>query len=89
MAKSIKELTQEVEDLQASVDREQQEVADRDAVMQKSIDDLNKIIADLQANIAEGGTVEERQALSDKIAAVKKDLEDTVNPEPTPEQPPQ
>lgn len=79
---SIKELTAQVDELQTALDEEQEQI-------KKAIGDLQAIVDQLNANIGDGGTVEERQALSDKIAAVKTDLQGTIPDETTPEQPPQ
>lgn len=72
---TITELTQKVDALQTqvtdltdAVNTEQQQVTD-------AINALNQTIADLQANIANGGTQEERQALSDKLTAISTGLQ--------------
>lgn len=70
---NISELTAKVDALQASLDAEQQQIADAIAA-------LNQSITDLQALIADGGTAEDRQALADKLDAIKTDLEGTVAP---------
>lgn len=74
---SIAQLTKKVDDLQASLDAEQAQIAAAIAQLQTTIDDL-------RANATEGGTAEERQALADKLDAIKSDLEGTV---PDAEQP--
>lgn len=79
---NIAELTAKVDALQASLDQEQQEIADAIAALQQSI-------TDLQAMVADGGTVEERQALADKLDAIKADLEGTISNEPAPEPTPE
>jgi ABC-type transporter Mla subunit MlaD len=75
---SIAQLTEKVNALQTSLDAEQQEIQD-------AIAGLNVTIQELRDQIAnnEGGTVEERQALADKLDAIKSDLEGTVNTTPT------
>ena len=70
---SITELTAKVDALQTSLDAEQEQI-------KTAIDGLNQSITDLQAIVAEGGTAEERQALADKLDAIKTDLEGTVAP---------
>jgi hypothetical protein len=76
---NIQELTAQVDELQTALDAEQEQIL-------QSIGDLQQSIADLQALVADGGTAEQRQALADKLTAIKTDLEGTVTPE-TPEQP--
>jgi chromosome segregation ATPase len=77
---TIAQLTEKVDALQASLDAEQQEIQD-------AINALNTTVQELRDQIAnnEGGTVEERQALADKLDAIKSDLEGTINT--TPEEP--
>jgi hypothetical protein len=70
---NITELTAKVDSLQASLDAEQQQIADAIAA-------LNQSIVDLQALVTDGGTVEQRQALADKLDSIKTDLEGTVAP---------
>lgn len=70
---TLAELNAKVEELSAVVDREQEEI-------QAAIDALNGVIADLQAQVAEGGTAEERDAIVAKLEEIKADLESTVTP---------
>lgn len=86
---SITELTQKVDTLETKVDgltqaidTEQQEIAD-------AINDLKQTNAELQLIIAEGGTAEQRQALSDKLTNIttkletaQTDLASTISTEP-------
>lgn len=72
---NIQELAQKVDALQVALDVEQEQIA-------AAIEALNQAIADLQAMVAEGGTPEERQALADKLDAIKADLESTIPDEP-------
>lgn len=79
------ELSAKVDELQAAVDAEQQEVADLLAEKETTIASLNAnvaaldvIIADLQAQVVAGGTEAERQAILDKIIAVEEDVKSTV-----------
>jgi predicted RNase H-like nuclease (RuvC/YqgF family) len=72
---TITELTQKVDALQTqvtdltdAVNTEQQQITD-------AINALNATIAELQANIANGGTQEERQALADKLTQISTDLQ--------------
>lgn len=73
------------ESLQASLDIEQQQVADLLAAKQATNDALTANVATLEetivtltAQVAEGGTAEERQAIVDTLTALKADLEGTV-----------
>ena len=68
---NITELTQKVDDLQVSLDAEQEQI-------RLAIEALNQAIADLQLLVVEGGTPEQRQALADKLDAIKGDLENTI-----------
>jgi uncharacterized coiled-coil protein SlyX len=67
---TIAELSAKVDDLQVSLDAEQQKIADAIAA-------LNLVIADLQAALAGAATPEAIQAVADKVDAVKADLEST------------
>lgn len=73
MANTIVDLTAKVDALQVSLDAEQEQIA-------TAIAGLNQTITDLQAIVANGGTEAERQALADKLDAIKTDLESTVAP---------
>lgn len=78
---SIAQLTEKVDALQTALDAEQQEIQDAIAALNTTVQELRDQIAN-----NEGGTVEERQALADKLDAIKSDLEGTINkPEPEPE----
>ena len=68
---TIVELTQKVDELQAALDAEQVQIAEAIAA-------LEGVVAQLQAQVADGGTAEERQALADKLDAIKSDLEGTI-----------
>jgi lipopolysaccharide biosynthesis regulator YciM len=59
--------------LQAQVDALEAAINNEQAQIQEIIDALNALIAD-------GGTVAERQALLDKLVAMQTDLEGTVTP---------
>lgn len=74
---SIIQLTEKVDALQAALDAEQQEIQDAIAALNATIQELKDQIANNQ-----GGTVEERQVLADKLDAIKADLEGTVNNNP-------
>lgn len=69
---TLAELNAKVDELQISLDNEQLEI-------QAAIDNLNVVITDLEAQVAEGGTAEERQAIFDKLVAIKTDLEGTIS----------
>jgi ABC-type transporter Mla subunit MlaD len=75
---SIAQLSQKVDQLQAALDSEQQEIAD-------AIAQLNQTISELQAIVSDGGTTEERQAIADKLDAITSDLQGTINATPNPE----
>ena len=68
---TITELTAKVDELQVALDAEQEQI-------RAAIEALNQAIADLQVLVAEGGTAEERQALADKLDAIKADLVATI-----------
>lgn len=74
---TIAELSAKVDTLQTALDAEQEQIAAAIAALQQTVTDLNAIIA-------EGGTAEERQALSDKLDAVIVDLQGTVADTPQP-----
>lgn len=68
---TLAELSAKVDELQGVLDTEQ-------AAIQEAINALNTTIADLQALVEAGGTEAERQAVVDKLEALKADLEGTV-----------
>ena len=72
---TLQELSAKVDELQVSLDEEQ-------VAIQAAIDGLAAVAADLQtqldAAIAAGGTDADRQALLDKVNAIKGDLEATI-----------
>lgn len=74
---TLEELSAKVDELQQALDTEQEQI-------QAVINGLNETITQLQQQVAEGGTQEERQAVLDKLNALKSDLESTVPP-PNPE----
>lgn len=72
---NITELTQKVDTLQTqvtdltdAVNTEQQQITD-------AINALNQTITELQGMIADGGTTEQRQALSDKLTQISTGLQ--------------
>lgn len=71
MANSIADLTKQVDDLQASLDAEQEQIKAAIEALSEQIEELEKLVVD-------GGTEEERQALADKLTAIKVDLEGTI-----------
>ena len=77
---SVAELSAKVDELQTALDAEQQQVADLLDEKNTTIDTLNQTIVDLTAQLADGGTPEERQAVLDKLNSLKSDLEATVPP---------
>lgn len=78
MGPTAAELNAKVDELQTSLDTEQQQVKDLLDAKNATIETLNTTIAELQALVAEGGTAEERQAILDKLNSLKDDLEATV-----------
>lgn len=87
MATKLKDISDKVDDLQIALDAEQQQVADLLAEKETTIATLNETIATLQASIADGGTGDERQAVLDKLLALKTDLESTATPSTPPVEP--
>lgn len=77
---TLEEISAKADQLQTALDTEQQQVADLLAEKNATIENLNGVITDLQGQIADGGTVEQRQAVLDKLNALKADLEATVPP---------
>lgn len=73
----LPEINAKVDELQAALDLEQQQVADLLAQNAATIATLTETIAALEAS---GGTEAERQAVLDKLNALKADLEATVAP---------
>lgn len=72
---TLQELNTKVDELQTALDAEQEQI-------QAAINGLNEVITTLTAQVAAGGTEEERQAILDKLTAIKADLEATVTPQP-------
>ncbi len=70
MANAAK-LAAKVDELQAAIDSEQAQIADALATLQSTIDGL-------KAEIIEGGTVGERQAIADKLDAAVADVSSTI-----------
>lgn len=67
---TIAELSEKVDELQVSLDVEQQKIADAIAA-------LNLVVVDLKASLEGAATPEAIQAVVDKVDAVKADLEAT------------
>lgn len=67
MAQTLAELSAQVDDLQASLDVEQEKIT-------AAVDALNATIKDLQDQIANGSAAD-IQAISDKLTGIKTDLE--------------
>lgn len=81
---TIDELSAKVDEVQEALDAEQQQVADLLAEKNSTIETLNGVVADLQNQLADGGTTEQRQAVLDKLNTLKADLEATVEAESQP-----
>lgn len=77
---TLQELETKADELQTALDAEQQQVADLIAQKDAAIAGLNETIANLEQQVADGGTPEQRQAVLDKLNAIKADLEATVPP---------
>lgn len=77
---TLQEIKAKLDETQAALDAEQQQVADLLAQNQTTITTLNETIATLQASQADGGTPEERQAVLDSLIGLKTDVEATVAP---------
>lgn len=79
---TIAELEAQVDDLQTTLDAEQQQVADDRAAKDAAIAALTQANADLQAIIDAGGGGDPAalQRIADKIAAIKTDLQATIAP---------
>lgn len=89
---TLQEISDKADALQVALDFEQQQVADaiaardaavaeRDVVIEglnNAVTGLNEQIEVLSALVAEGGTSDERQAVVDKLEAVRSDLESTI-----------
>lgn len=67
---SIQELSAKVDELQVDLDAKQEQIA-------SALASLQQTVTDLQAQLADGGTPEDRQAVLDKLNAVIADLQST------------
>jgi hypothetical protein len=72
---TLEEISMKVDELQAALDAEQEQIAILISAKDAAITGLTESIAALEAMVAEGGTAEARQAVVEKIEAVKADLE--------------
>lgn len=68
---TLQELKAKVDQLQSTLDTEQEQ-------MRAKITELEGINAQPLAQVADGGTPEERQALSEKLNAVIEDIKSTI-----------
>ncbi len=68
---NLEDLQKKVDSLQESLNTEQQQVQDALSKLQKSVEELNGIVAG-------GGTEEQRQRLADQIDAIASDLAATI-----------
>lgn len=71
---TLQEVSAKVDELQTALDVEQEQIQAALATLQSAVDDLT-------AQLADGGTPEERQAVLDKVTSAIADLESTVSPE--------
>lgn len=76
---TLAEISAKADELQVSLDSEQARVKELLDEKDTTITTLNETITQLQGMVTDGGTVEERQALLDKLTAFKDDLESTVS----------
>lgn len=81
---TLEELSAQVDQVQAALDAEQQQVADLLAQKDATIAALQTTVAQLEA---EGGTPEGRQAVADKLNTLLSDLTATVTTPPNEEPP--
>lgn len=72
---TLEEISAKVDELQAALDAEQEQIAILISAKDAAIAGLNESIAALEAMVAEGGTAQARQTVVEKIEAVKADLE--------------
>ena len=68
---SMQELLDKVNELQASIDAEQEQVA-------SALSSLQSVVADLTAQLADGGTAAQRQEALDKLTAAIEDIKSTI-----------
>lgn len=68
---TLAEIKAQVDTLQTRLDEEQ-------AQIQQAIEGLNTTIQQLQQNLQDGGTVEERQEVLNKLTAITSDLQSTI-----------
>lgn len=68
---TLEELSAKADELQTALDTEQEQI-------QTAVNGLNETITTLQGQVADGGTPEARQAVLDKLNAIKADLEATI-----------
>ena len=80
---TMDDLLKQVDDVQKTLDLEQNDVDTLLAQNQKAIDDLEKMVRDLQDQIANGGgsgaTDEQLQEMADKLSALQADIQTTVD----------
>jgi uncharacterized protein (DUF342 family) len=83
----LEEIQKLADDLQIVLDKEQQQVKNlleqkeaTNETLRNTVATLEDTIVSLQAQLADGGTPEQRQAVFDKLSALKTDLENTVEP---------
>jgi hypothetical protein len=77
---TLQELSAKVDELQTALDEEQQQITDLTAQKDAAIASLETVVVDLTAQLADGGTSEERQAILDKLNLTITDLKSTAPP---------
>ena len=73
---SMQELLDKVTELQTSIDAEQEQIA-------SALSSLQTVVADLTAQLADGGTAAQRQEALDKLNAAIEDIKSTIPDAPT------
>ena len=73
---SMQELLDKVNELQVSIDAEQEQVA-------SAIANLEAVVADLTAQLADGGTAAQRQEALDKLTSAIEDIKSTIPDAPS------
>lgn len=93
---TLAELKAKVDELQTTVDLEQQQIADllaekeaTNAALAATNATLTATIATLEGQVADGGTPEARQEVIDQLNGIKADIEATVAGTPPPPPPPE
>lgn len=76
--KNQKKIMASLDEIQAEALKVQETLDNVQATVASSFEALNATIADLQAQLADGGTPEQRQAVLDSLVAITADLGTTI-----------